>query len=133
MKEFKYQEIAKKIIGAAMKVHATLGNVFFEIIYQIALAMEFKKAGLMFVQKFWMPIFYGGVIIGKRKVNFFVENLISGELKAKAIIEPAHFLHARNYLEVHNVEATLLLNFGNISLENKRIENVKYDPDLKAV
>lgn len=55
------------------------------------------------------------------------------ELKAKAIIEPAHFSQAGNYLEVQNLEAGLLLNFGNISLGYKRIENSKYNPDLKSV
>jgi len=133
MKEFKYQEITGKIIGAAMKVHSTLGNRFPEIIYQRALAMEFKKAGLLFIQEFWMSVFYDGVIIGKRRVDFFVENLISVEIKAKAIIEPTHFSQARNYLEVHNLEVGLLSNFGNISLEYNRIENPKYDPDLKFI
>lgn len=117
MKEFKYQEITQKIIGAAMKVHSTLGNGFPEIIFQRVLAIEFTKAGLLFVPEFYMSLFYDGVIIGKRRVDFFVENLISVELKAKAIIEPAHFSQARNYLEVHNLEVGLLLNFGNISLE----------------
>ncbi len=133
MKEFMYQEITQKIIGAAMKVHSTLGNGFPEIIYQRALAIEFTKAGLLFVQKFYMSIFYDGVIIGKRRVDFFIENLIRVELKAKAIIESAHFSQARNYLEVHNLEVGLLLNFGNISLKYRRIENPKYDPNLKSV
>ena len=133
MKEFKYQAITKKIIGAAMKVHSTLGNGFTEIIYQRALAVEFTKASLLFVQEFYLSIYYNEVIIGKRRLDFFVENLISVELKAKAIIEPAHFSQAGNYLEVQNLEAGLLLNFGNISLGYKRIENSKYNPDLKSV
>ena len=133
MKEFKYQAITKKIIGAAMKVHSTLGNGFTEIIYQRALAVEFTKASLLFVQEFYLSIYYSEVIIGKRRLDFFVENLISVELKAKAIIEPAHFSQAGNYLGVQNLEAGLLLNFGNISLGYKRIENPKYNPDLKSV
>ena len=133
MKEFKSQEITKKIIGAAMKVQTTLGDGFTEIIYQRALAIEFTKASLLFVQELYWPIFYNEVIIGKRRVDFFVENLISMELKAKAIIKPAHFSQAGNYLEVQNLKAGLVLNFGNISLGYKRIQNPKFNPNLKIL
>ena len=131
MKEFKFQEITKRIIGAAMKVHSTLGNGFQEVIYQRALEIELTKDGLSFVREFAMPIFYDGQIIGERRVDFFVEELISVELKARESLEPVHFSQARNYLEAYNLEVGLLLNFGNISLEYKRLENPKYNPNLK--
>jgi len=75
-----------------------------------------------------MHIFYDGQIIGRRRVDFFVEDVISVELKARAVVEPGHFNQARNYLEVHNIEVGLLLNFGGVSLEFKRIENPKFIP-----
>jgi GxxExxY protein len=131
MKEFKYQEITKKIIGAAIKVHSTLGNGFQEVIYQRALGIEFIKEDLSFVREFAMPIFYDGQVIGERRVDFFVEGLMSVELKAREVLEPVHYSQARNYLEAYNLEVGLLLNFGNISLEYKRLENPKYNPDMK--
>ena len=45
MSELKYKEITEKIIGAAMKVHAILGNGFQEVIYQRALAIELEEMG----------------------------------------------------------------------------------------
>lgn len=39
----KHEEITHKIIGCAMKVHSRLGNGFQEVIYQRALAIEFRK------------------------------------------------------------------------------------------
>ncbi len=131
MKEFKYAEITKKIIGAAMKVHATLVNGFQEVIYQRALEIEMTKWGLGFVREFAMPTFYDGMQIGERRVDFFVEGIISVELKAREILEPAHYSQARNYLEAYNLEIGLLINFGAISLEFKRLENSKYNPALK--
>jgi len=131
MKEFKFQEITKRIIGAAMKVHSTLGNGFQEVIYQRALEIEFTKERLSFVREFAMPIFYDGQIVGERRVDFLVEELISVELKARESLEPVHYSQARNYLEAYNLEVGLLLNFGNISLEYKRLENSKYNPNLK--
>ena len=48
MSELKYKDVTEKIIGAAMKVHATLGNGFQEVIYQRALAIEMRYSGLVF-------------------------------------------------------------------------------------
>ncbi len=131
MPAFKYEEITKKIIGAAMKVHSALGNGFQEVIYQRALAIEFRKCGLEFVREFEMPIFYEGEQIGERRVDFFAEGLICVELKALTELQPVHFAQARNYLEAYNVEVGMLLNFGTGSLEYKRLENPKYNPNLK--
>ena len=132
MKEFKYEEITRKIIGAAMKVHSALGNGFQEVIYQRALEIELRKAGLDFVREFSMPIFYESEQIGERRVDFFVEGIISVELKAREVLEAVHFSQARNYLEAYNLEVGLLLNFGGVSLEFKRLENPKYDAGLKS-
>ncbi len=118
MKEFKYEEITRKVIGASMKVHSTLGNGFQEVIYQRALEIELRKAGLNFVREFSMPIFYDNVLIGERRVDFFVEGV--------------HFAQARNYLEAYNVEVGLLINFGFTSLQFKRLENPKFNPNLKS-
>ena len=79
-----------------------------------------------------MPIFYNGEQIGERRVDFFVEGVVSAELKAREILEKAHFSQARNYLEAYNLEVGLLLNFGGISLEYKRLENPKFNPDLTS-
>ena len=115
-----------------MKVHSTLGNGFQEVIYQRALEIEFRKAGLNFVREFSMDIFYEGEIIGNRRVDFFVEGIISVEIKAINILEGLHYTQARNYLEVYNLEVGLLLNFGAPSLEYKRLENSKYNPNLTS-
>ena len=132
MKEFKYAEITKKIIGAAMKVHSVLGNGFQEVIYQRAMEIEMPKWELGFEREFSMSIFYDGIQIGERRVDFFVEGLISVELKAREVLESTHYSQARNYLEVYNLEVGLLLNFGGISLEYKRLENPKFNPDLTS-
>ncbi len=132
MPQFKYEEITKKIIGAGMKVHSVLGNGFQEVIYQRALEIEMRKSGLLFVKEFNMPIFYDKEHIGERRVDFFVEGIISVEIKAREILEKVHFAQARNYLEAYNLEVGLLLNFGGISLEFKRLENPKYNPNLTS-
>jgi GxxExxY protein len=108
-----------------MTVHRTLGNGFQEVIYQRALAIELRMAGIRFQREFVMPIFYREEQIGTRRVDFFVEDVISVELKAVGALENAHFAQAINYLEAYHLEIGLLINFGETSLKFKRLTNKK--------
>ena len=56
--EYKYSDITRKIIGAAMEVHKFLGNGFQEVIYQRALVYELKQAELNFVREIEQDIYY---------------------------------------------------------------------------
>ncbi len=47
--DFKYGEITEKIIGAAFRVHNTLGCGFQKVIYQRALEMEFRLIPLAYI------------------------------------------------------------------------------------
>ena len=98
-KDYKHSDITRKIIGAAMKVHSTLGNGFQEVIYQRALAIEMAKQGLSFQRELEMQIYYDGQEIGTRRVDFFVEEKIMVELKAVSKLEDVHLAQAINYLE----------------------------------
>ena len=121
--EYKYKDLTHKIIGCAMAVHNTMGNGFQEVIYQRALAIELAQAGLDFQRELAMPIFYKEQQIGTRRVDFLVENKIMVELKAITQLEKVHLAQALNYLEAYKLEIGLLINFGNTSLQFKRIIN----------
>jgi len=120
---YKHSELTGKIIGCAMTVHSELGNGFQEIIYQRALAIEMQKSGLIFSQELEMTIYYDGISIGKRRVDFLVHDVIMIEIKATSKLEDAHLAQVINYLEAYKLETGLLLNFGSKSLEFKRITN----------
>jgi GxxExxY protein len=109
-----------------MTVHKTLGNGFQEVIYQRALAIEMNLADIGFSREFEMPIFYRDEQIGTRRVDFLVEGIISVELKAFTKLEDVHFAQAINYLEAYNLEIGLLINFGETSLNFKRLTNKKF-------
>lgn len=122
----KYEELTHKIIGCAMKVHSTLGNGFQEVIYQRALAIEFEKQGLGFQREMEMAIFYEGIDIGTRRVDFFVEDSIMVEIKALIQLEDVHLAQAMNYCQAYNLPIGLLINFGSKSLQFKRVYNVNH-------
>jgi GxxExxY protein len=124
--KYKYSELSSKVIGCAMAVHRALGNGFQEVIYQRALEIEMREAGIAFQREFEMPIYYKEEHIGTRRVNFLVQDILSVELKALTALENVHFAQAINYLEAYNLEVGLLINFGENSLNFKRLTNKKY-------
>jgi len=123
--EYKHSDLTALIIGCAMKVHRTLGNGFQEVIYQRCLEIEMEKQGLKFSRELDLDIYYEGLLVGTRRVDFLVEEKIMVELKALAKLEDVHLAQALNYLEAYKLETGLLLNFGARSLEIKRVSNEK--------
>lgn len=68
-----------------------------------------------------MELIYKGEHVGSRRVDFFVQGIIMVELKAVVALENVHLAQAINYLEAYGLEIGLLLNFGNTSLQFKRV------------
>ena len=130
--ELPFKELTHKIIGCAMEVHRVLGPGFQEYIYQRALAIEMNSAGIKFLEEFELPVFYKGNKIGLRRVDFWVENTISVEIKARSEIDNAHLAQAINYIEASNTPAGLITNFGAHSLQFKRIHNKLLFPPTKG-
>ena len=119
----KHKELTYRIIGCAMEVHKHLGNGFQEVVYQRALAIEFKMQGVEFSREHEMSLSYKGYNIGTRRVDFFVENKIMVEIKALINLEDVHLAQAMNYVEAYNLDIGLLINFGSKSLQHKRVHN----------
>ena len=129
----KYPEskLTGDIIACAMEVHKVLGNGFQEVIYQRALALEMNARGLEFEREFEMGIQYKGEDIGTRRVDFFVEDKIMVEIKAIIQLEDVHLAQAINYLEAYKLDIGLLINFGNKSLQFKRVMKPKKSKFIK--
>lgn len=126
--EYKYSELTSKVIGCAFEVHKILGSGFQEVIYQRALAIELEECNIGFAREYDMPIFFKGRHIGSRRVDFLIENVVSVELKAITTLNDDHLAQAINYLEAYNLEVGMLINFGCLSLQFKRLLNKKFRP-----
>lgn len=124
--KYKYSELTSKIIGCAMTVHKELGNGFQEVIYQRALEIEFRDNDISFSREHEMPVYYKNQQIGKRRVDFLVEENVSVELKAIIEMQDVHLAQAINYLEAYDLEVGLLINFGAKSLQFKRLSNKSF-------
>jgi len=77
-----YSDLTYRIIGAAMKVHKTLGPGFPEEFYQRALAIELRRSGLEFEREKPIQVFYDETKLGDFYLGFLVENCVIVELTA---------------------------------------------------
>jgi GxxExxY protein len=106
------QKLTELIIGCAFKVHNTLGGGFLEKVYENALAIELRKAGLEVEQQAPINVLYDHKVVGE----FFADLIVSGEviveIKAVESIHPIHEVQVVNYLNGTGMEIGLLINFG---------------------
>ena len=119
--EYKYSALTSKIIGCAIEAHRVLGSGFQEVVYQRALEEEFILQKVNFAREFEMSILYKEKLVGTRRVDFLVDDLVCVELKAVSQLEDVHLAQAINYLEAYHREVGLLLNFGSRRLDFKRV------------
>lgn len=104
-----------------MKVHRDLGPGFVEKVYQRALYLEFKSAGLKFDREKKVEILYNGAKIGFFDTDFIIDKKVIVELKATDYIGDVHLAQIMSYLKATKLKIGLILNFANKSLEWKRV------------
>ncbi|MEK7448868.1 MAG: GxxExxY protein [Planctomycetota bacterium] len=121
--KYKFEDLSKKIINAAIEVHKTLGPGFLESLYEEALCLELNKQDIKFERQKDIKIYYEKQLIGNHRLDLLIENEIIVELKAVRNLENIHFVVVKSYLKAMELKIALLLNFAKPILEIKRIVN----------
>jgi len=122
--KLEFEELSYLINGCAFSVHKLLGGGLLEKPYQNALAAEFDKVKLSFVEQKQISISYFNSKIGIMVPDFVVEDSVVVELKRKPRILPADYDQARNYLRLMNKKLALLMHFGKEYVTIKRVVNL---------
>ena len=118
-----FEDLSRKIIGAAIEVHAALGPGFLETIYEEAFKLELTEHGLNYDCQKEIKIEYLGVQIGTHRLDLVIENKILVELKAVKELNEIHFAQLLSYLRASGIKVGLLLNFAKPKLEIRRVVN----------
>jgi len=117
-----YEKETYSIIGAAMEVHKILGCGFLEAIYQEALAIEFEKRKIPFIQEKKLEVEYKDHTLSKYyEADFVCYNKIIVETKAQKEISGIDEAQVINYLKATGFKIGLVINFGAERLESKRL------------
>jgi GxxExxY protein len=119
-------QIAKRILDAAFKIHTTLGPGLLESVYEVILAHELRKAGLQVERQKPIAIVYEGIRFDEGfRADLMIEDLVIVELKSVQALNPVHGKQVLTQLRLANIRLGLLINFGEQHLKNgiKRVAN----------
>jgi GxxExxY protein len=117
-----YKEESYKIIGICFEVHNNLGPGFLEIVYKDALEYEFKKANIPFKREKQYSIRYKDITLKHSfYADFVVYDKIILEVKAVNGIADEFIAQSINYFKVSSNRLALLVNFGELKLNYKRL------------
>ncbi len=117
-----FKEESFKIIGKCFEVHNNLGPGFLEIVYKDALEYEFKRSNIPFGREVEYQVNYKDIILPH---NFFADFVVFDkiilEVKAVSGIADEFIAQAINYLKVSGLRLAIIVNFGELRLNYKRI------------
>lgn len=122
----KSAELRYAVIGAAMKVHNTLGPGLLESVYETCLCHELTIQGIPFKRQVVCPIIYNGVNTGKVFIaDMIIDDQLLIELKAVNRLVPLHTDQTRTYLKLTGIPFGLLINFNTVLLKDGGLVKVE--------
>lgn len=113
--------VTEAIIGGAFAVSNALGLGFLEKVYEVALVVALRKAGLTVLQQVIYEVRHEGQIVGEYIADFVVKDAVLVELKAIKEFDSVHMAMCLNYLRASGLTLCLLINFGKAKVDVKRI------------
>jgi GxxExxY protein len=120
--DFPLKSESELIIGTGIEIHKILGHGFLEIVYKDAFEYEFKKRNTFYEREKEFVIPYKGIILPHLfYADFVVFNKIILEIKAKDGIADEDYARTINYLKCSDCKVGLILNFGRVKLDIKRV------------
>ena len=111
-REYPYDDITGKIIGAFYETYNALGPGFLEKVYENALLVELKQKGLDAVAQYPIKVHYKSQCVGDYVADILAEGKIICEIKAARKLLPEHEAQLLNYLKATHMKVGLLLNYG---------------------
>lgn len=106
-----WNELSRRVIGAAMRVHTELGPGLPEKLYENALVLECARSGVVANRQVVVPVAYGQESIGEVRLDLVVEGVLVVELKAVESIADLHLAQLVSYLRAGKFPLGLLINF----------------------
>ncbi len=106
-------EIGKIVVDCAFQVHQKLGPGLLESVYEVALAYEVKKRGLLVERQVAIPVVYDDLRFDEGfRADIIVAGSVILELKSVEQVHPVHKKQLLTYLRLSDKRLGYLINFG---------------------
>src|SRR6478735_4594739 len=106
------EDLAHRVIGAAIEVHEELGPGLPEHVYREALHHELQLRGIASLRESPVPIYYKSKLVGEGRIDLLVEGKLIVELKAVESLSATHRDQCISYLKATRLQLALLINFN---------------------
>jgi GxxExxY protein len=119
-------EIANKVIGAAIEVHKALGPGLLESAYKECLFYKIRQLGIEVEKEKPMPLVFEDVKLDcGYRIDLLVEKKVVIEIKSVDALNDIHLAQTLTYLKLGNYKLGLLMNFNVLALKDgiRRIVN----------
>ena len=105
-------QIAHKVIGAAIEVHKALGPGFLESVNAEALSIELEINQSAFERQYEINVNYKGREVVRSRLDLLIENCLIVELKAVDALQAVHHAQVISYLKATKCQLGLFINFN---------------------
>lgn len=122
MNDLIHKEEVYDLVGMCMEIHRILGKGFSEIVYKDAIAYECELRNYHFKREQEFVVHYKDIVLPhKFYADFVMFEKIILEIKSCEAICDAHVGQIINYLAASKLKVGLIVNFGQDSLEYRRV------------
>jgi GxxExxY protein len=112
-------ELAKRFLDIAFKVHTALGPGLLESAYESILCYELEKNNIPFEKQIEVPINYDNRMFSNAfRADLILNKKVIIELKSVESLNDIHKKQLLTYLKLTGLKLGLLINFNEKSLKN---------------
>jgi len=113
------EDVTKKILDGAYRVHSVLGPGLLESAYEACLVHELKKDFNEVRSQVELPIIYDGLNINVGyRLDILVDNKVLIELKSVENVLNIHKAQILSYMKLSKIKVGLLINFNVVHLRD---------------
>jgi GxxExxY protein len=111
-------DITGIVIDSSLRVHRALGPGLLESVYEVVLAKDLERRGLVVERQKPVSFTFEGIAFTDGfRIDMLVEGSVVVELKSTASVAAVHKKQVLTYLRLMNLPVGLLVNFGGATLK----------------